>query len=126
MSNQVEFHEDSSEDEDSTTSTSWQEKLKLPAEIQKDGEYLIKFYCEIRTNSTSADCNVRVQVDDTDTDAEFSYEPEGTADWKICNGKIKKALSTGSREIDIDYARSGGFFSSAYIRRARLFVERMN
>lgn len=123
-----EYHYAESEAESSTTSATYQEKLKLTTGSLPAGDYLIKWCAEVRT--TDEDMNYRCQVDDSTivNEAEHSLGSkgaEGTYDYYVTVGGFRElTLGAGVHTVDIDYNDSSG--GTAFIRRARITVWRIN
>lgn len=121
------YAEDDSES--STSSTSWQQKLRLTLTNIPAGSYEIEWYAELYHTDTGSAASARVQRDDSTTIAQARYY--AASGWALnyqAFGGIKHTdLSAGSYTYDLDYTvgdNSGGS-TSAYIRRARLLVTRL-
>lgn len=113
--------DDASEGQDSTSLTSWQQKLRVSKDLE-DGTYLVWWYCELRhsNNTASEYAEMRVEVNDT-TEIGYSHWPYNM--FEDSGGFGRAVLSAGSYTFDLDFRAQGG--GTAYIRRARLFVLRI-
>jgi len=109
----------SSEGQSSTTSASWQQKLRLTTPDVPAGTYIVKWSFEWRQSSTSRDFQARVQYDDTDDLMNMNEEPKDGSNYNPRSGFIVADLSAGVHTIDLDYSAESGSGTS-YIRRARL------
>ena len=110
----------SSDNESSTTSTSWVQKLRLTISDISTGNYRVGWYAEIRSNSTSSDAQFRVQGNDSVDLCNVNIEPQDGTSYFPVSGFIVAALSdAASYYVDIDYS-SENAAATAYIRRARL------
>jgi len=111
-----------SESESSTTSTSFQQKLRVTTPSLTNGlSYLIKWYCEIGAWADE-DVEFRMQIDDTTTIATHSWKnnPYVTR-YMPCSGFYPSSALSGVINIDMDWNNDYGF-NPAYIRRARILV----
>lgn len=107
----------------STTSTSFQQKLRLTTPSLPSGDYLIMYGYEWSTSNTSQRFKGRVQIDDSTAVMEHSQEPVSANAVDVLSGFVEATLS-GVTNIDIDYA-SGGGGVTAYIRNARIVIWRV-
>lgn len=105
-----------SDGEDSTTATTYQQKLKLTSESLEIGNtYVVFWYCEARANLQNKTVGVRVQIDDTTI--ELEVEHEGNEYIPISGFAIYTVTGAGTHFVDIDYKAIDG---TGYIRKARL------
>ena len=104
--------------ESSTTSTSYQQKLRLSVSNISAGTYKLKWDAEGR--NSSAAINMRLQQDDSTTHGEIRIYYQGSTDYKTFAGLKELDLSAGSYTFDLDYNQTGG--GTAYIRRARILL----
>ena len=118
-----EFQQVSSEGESTTTSGSWQQKLRLTTSNLDSGTYRIGWYCEFTTDDGSEECEVQVELNDTTQLAYVLEEPNPVTAWEILAGFKYESLS-GVNTIDIDFANPSAGTSS--IRRARLEIWRVS
>lgn len=120
------------EGEDSTTSSSYQQKVRLTFIPNFTGDYEIRFYAETTQNHNNARVYTRVQIDDTDTIAEQERVKAGSntefgwdGTWFGWGGIGYHAFTSGvSYDIDLDYHSQAN--KSMRIRRGRLSAERTN
>ena len=105
-----------SDAEDSTTESTYQEKLSLTSETLKIGNtYVVFWYCEVKANLQNKIVGVRVQIDDTINELEVEHEGN---EWVPISGFALYAVTgAGTHQIDIDYKAIDG---TGYIRKARL------
>lgn len=111
-----------SESESSTTSSSFQQKLRVTTPSLTNGlRYLIQWYCEIG-KVADEDVEYQVQLNDTTTIATFAWKnhPYSTR-YTGCTGIYFSTTLSGVVNIDIDWSNEYGF-NPAYIRRARVIV----
>jgi hypothetical protein len=119
------FSQTSSDGESTTTSTTYQQKLRLTYNAPSNATYRIGWYAELNEPETGIFsnrlCLGRVQVDDTTTLAEVQVG--ATRDiWEVFSGFALVALTSGNHDIDIDYASNES--GTVGIRRARIEVWR--
>ena len=122
-----EFHEASSDGESSTTSTSYQQKLRLTtSNLPSDAKYRIGWYYEWQYSDRRNDFRARVQINDSDTIMEQQQEPkdEGSDQWHTCSG-FAYTTESGILNIDLDYNSSSSSDTSS-IRRVKLELWRVS
>ena len=104
-----------------TTSTTFQEKVKLIF-AATDADYLIEWTAEVRVQNSNRKINVRCQFDDTQVINDLVINPSrSSADWGVVSGFIKVALTEGSHDVDIDF-RSSTAGALVGIRSARIKI----
>lgn len=117
------YAQNSSESESSTTSSTFQQKVRLTTPSLPSGTYRIGFYYEWQKTGLT-DFKSQVQVNDSITIMEGFEESvdSGNDQWFPRSGF---GLYTGSGvlDIDLDYAANG---DTSKIRRARLEIWRVN
>lgn len=116
------IHEAMAETQDSTSSTDWQQKLRLTLTDIPDGKYIVQWYCELRhsNNVATERAEMRVEVNDM-TEIGYSLWPYNL--FEDSGGFAVNDLSAGSYTIDLDFRQQAG--GTAYIRRARLLFWRI-
>jgi|GEM_PF-3482140 len=87
----------------STTSTTYQQKLRLDLGGLPEGTYRVGFQTEWQYSSTARSISIRLEADDTTTVVELSIEPKDPADWNTVTGFYFVTLSEGDHFIDIDW-----------------------
>lgn len=117
-----EFQQTSDDTESSTTSSTFQQKLRLTTPSLPSGTYRIGFYCEYWQSNVSDFCEVKIELNDTTVLATFIFEPEDNDDRWPGGGFVYQSLS-GVNTIDMDWRQQGG--GTAFIRRARLEIWRV-
>ena len=110
-----------SESTSSTTSGSYQRKLRLTTSSIAAGDYLIRWYFEYSVGSNNKEIGYRVQVDDSDTISEINVEPR-SSNYEPASGFKKITLSAGVHTVDIDYVDLTN--KTTYIRKARLEIRK--
>lgn len=119
-----EFQEASSDTESSTTSSTFQQKLRMTTSSLPSGTYRIAWYYEWRLTITTNDFKAQVQINDTITLMEHQQEPQDSGDDQYNNHSgFYYSTGSGVLNIDIDYSSGAG---TAYIRRARLEIWRVS
>lgn len=115
-----------SEAESSTTSSSFQQKLRVTFTATSGVRYLIMWYFELG-KAADEDCEGRVQLNDTTTICTpyFKNLPYATRYNDGCGGFYLSSSLSGTVNVDADYRAAYGA-GSAYIRAARLSVYRVN
>jgi hypothetical protein len=115
-----------SDGESSTSSTTFQQKLKLTATIS-GGTYQVDYSFTWRRTSTQGDAGFRVQLDDT-TDL-FNMELEASDSSSNQRNPVagfkEVALSAGSHDFDIDFREVNGGSTTA-IQQARIKIARVS
>ena len=114
-----EFQQVSSEGESSTTSDTYQQKLRLTTGSLPSGVYRIGWYAEIDGQTDPMD--MQVELNDT-TQIGFNDYDSSLSDYINCSGFYYDTLS-GVNTIDIDWREGGG---EGLIRRARLEIWRVS
>ena len=122
-----EFQQASSDAQSTTTSTTFQQKLRMTTGSLPSGTYRIAWYYEYHLTSTSYDQRGRVQINDTITIQEIREESQdsGSDQWYPCGG-FYYHTGSGVLNIDIDFCRSSSEGGTAYIRNARLEIWRVS
>jgi hypothetical protein len=108
--------------ESSTTSSSFQQKLRLTTTDLPEGDYIIHFYCETWQSNAADAVEWQVELNDTTVIATAEQEPDDINDRFSYGGHDILTLS-GVNTFDIDWREQRG--STAYIRRARLVLWRV-
>jgi len=120
------YHYDEDESESSTTSLNYQQKLRLTTPSLPAGNYRISWYYEWKFSNGNFEFKHRVQVDDNTTLKETKTTPRSRGDWHECSGfKSEISLTEGVHNIDMDYC-TNKVNKTAYIRRARLEIWRID
>lgn len=117
-----EIHSEKAEGQDSTTETTWQQKLRLTLTGVPTGTYVIEWYCELRhsNNVATQRAEMRVEVNDI---SEFGYSMWPYNIYEDSGGFTVQNISAGDYTVDLDFRVQGG--GTAYIRRARLLFWRI-
>lgn len=108
--------------ESSTTSETWQQKLRVTTAALPLGDYLIEWYCEIKHSNATQSEFIEVRVDINDT-AEQGFSAWAFPAWDDFSGMAFAEGVSGVQNIDLDYRRQGG--GTAYLRRARILLRRI-
>lgn len=118
------FQEASDDTESSTTSTSYQQKLRLTTGSIATGKYRIGWYYEWQYDSIVNGILARIQINDSITIMEQRQDPQdpGSDQWHPASG-FKYTTLSGAENIDLDYAASG---NTVFIRRARIETWRVS
>jgi hypothetical protein len=113
--------ETSSEDTSTTTSTTYQQKLRLSISDIPEGKYRIGWFYEWSMSSSNFRFFGRVQLDDSTDLSEIQIRPSESSweHWHSTSGFKYESLSSGNHTIDIDF-KSTHFRKTAGIRRVRL------
>ncbi len=114
------FSQTSSEGESSTTSNTYQQKLRLTVSGLVAGTYRLGWYAETRCNSTNSDFEFRIQQDDSTVLAETNIESQDATTYLPQSGFVYVSLSAATTyNFDLDYSSETSGVTT-YIRRARL------
>lgn len=108
----------SSEAASTTTSNSYQQKLRLTTPVLTSGSYVIWWSAIVFTASANKNFQARVQVDDITTLTEIQYRNAIANHDYTLSGFQQVALSASVHTIDIDWSSQVG--SSTSIALARL------
>lgn len=121
----TEFDQAADEDLDSTTSTTYQQKLRLSVTGLPAGTYRIGWTFGWAGSAANRTFKYRVQVDDTtDVFEQFSEPKDPGSDQNLPSGGFRYiALTSGDHDIDLDYGVVNN--GTAYIRNARLEIWRV-
>jgi len=113
----------------STTSDTYQQKLRLTTSTVPTGTYRIGWAFEYSSTTDKVDCGFRVQIDDTTTINEFFPAPKkkyNDGNWDNISGFGHNSLTNASHTIDIDYiANVDAEAGTTYIRKARIEIWRV-
>jgi hypothetical protein len=119
-----------SEGQNSSTLTSYQQKLRLAATGLATGIYRVDWYMEARNVDPADAVEVRLEEQDSTTHAEcrfYSGNPGGVNwldDFINFSGFKHVSISTSTRDFDLDYQSVGG--GSCQVRRARISLTRVS
>ena len=119
----TEFQEASAEAETSTTSETFQQKLRMTTPSLPAGDYRIGFYAEMRSVNSGDRYKFQVQIDDTTTISTLVIEPRHENDRFPLTGFRHETLASGVHNIDIDFAADEPSIT-AFILSARLEIYR--
>lgn len=109
-----------SEGEDTTTDTSYQEKLSLATGPLPQGDYLVAWYAEVSVDTLIGGTGIFGQVTYNGTERGFTSTDSDF--YKSFSGQAIVQVTAGdSPTIAINYRRVGGL-NTVKIRRARLLV----
>lgn len=116
----------SDEDEESTTSTSWQTKVTMTLAGITEGKYRIGAYWEWQNKSPSNESVIQLVLDDT-TELAYQYDEVSDASsfvWHPVTAFKYEDLSSGNHTIKINW-KSSKKKKAAKIRRARIEIWRV-
>lgn len=122
------FQETSDNTTSSTSSTSFQQKLRLTTGTLPIGTYRIGWYYEWNFSNASQDFRGRVQGDDIIDLMEHRQEPKdpNSDQSNVVSGfAYVTTTSEDTHFIDLDYCSSTGIYT-AYIRNAKLEIWRVS
>jgi len=119
-----EFQEASSDSESSTTSESYQQKLRLTTSSLPSGTYRIGWYGEIKTGDQDKRGVIRVELNNTTTLGEDHTEPDNDNNYWSRSG-FKHISLSGVNNIDLDFKCDESYMTT-YIRRSRLEIWRVS
>lgn len=114
--------------ESSTTSTSYQRKVRLSATIPETGFYMLMWSAEVSNERYTRTFGIRMQVNDTTTIQELVWAPivfDSYGTPAPASGFMRLYLTAGTANIDLDY-RSMDWGETVTIRRARLGLMRVS
>lgn len=117
------FAQVSDDNQSSTTGTTWVQKLRLALTSVPSGTYRISWYYEYNVGASNTEFLGRVQLDDATNLAELSTRVSPTTGFAATGGFCYKDITSGSANIDIDFACAAA--KIVRIRRARLEVWRV-
>lgn len=118
---------DYDEDESSTTSIAYVDpdtrKLRLTATDLAIGDVLIFFWnFEIKASAQNLLCEARVQIDDNALKILAQPLHEGDEYSQFGGFAIDTITVAGSHFVDLDWRRASGGGGTAYVRRARFVI----
>lgn len=109
------YGEVSSDGQSSTTSSAFEQKLRLTTPSIPAGKYRIEWYFEIASNAGNVEVEAKVEADDT-----YVFANPKAIDLLVpCGGFRYVDVEDGVHTIDLDWRVSSGN-GTAYIRYARL------
>jgi hypothetical protein len=126
------YENGTSESQSSTTSTTFQQKVRLTTTSLSAGNYMLMWYAEGRNVDVADAIEMRIQEDDTSTHGQVRFYSGDAGfggtnwldDYQPFSGHIVLANFSGSHDFDIDYRSISG--GTAEIRRARITIWRIN
>ena len=118
----TEFQEASSDDESSTTNTTFVQKLRMSTAALPSGKYRIGWQLEFKNNHRSGG-EYRVQINDTTTLAQADGTDSSTPGFTTESGFYYASSISGVQNIDIDFRALGG---TTYVQAARLEIWRVS
>ena len=121
-----EFHYIESIPQSSTTSTGWQEKLRLTTSSLPSGRYWCVFSAELRNSSDEAAAMARFQINDTSTVGEngISFGDDSPNQYGVFFGQEDLGTISGVNDFTIDWRQQSG--GTAFIRRAKITLWRIS
>jgi len=111
-----------SESEDTTSSTSFQNKVTLTTGTIPAGDYHIVWSYELRSSNSEETVKSQVLVDTVEIGSHIVETKDGN-EYRIVSGFRKMTLTNAVHTVDIEYARDSG--GTAKIRRARIELYRV-
>jgi len=118
-----------SEGESSTTSDSYQQKLRLTTGTVPAGTYRIGWSFEYSSTEDKVDCGFRIELDDTTAINEIVPPPKkkySDGAYDILSGFKHTSLTNASHIIDVDYkANIDAELGTTYIKNTRLEIWRV-
>lgn len=117
----------SSDSGSSTTAATYQQKLRLTTPTLAAGTYRVGWYAELKDSSISDDVFCRVQIDDATDAMEVNIEAKDNTNYFPVSGFYYVTFGAdAAHNIDMDYRSETATSVTAYIRRARLEIERVS
>ena len=107
-----------SESESSTTSTTYQQKLRISPTIES-GTYILLWSYEWQYKDGSFRFKGRIQIDDSSEIMNHEEQPTTVSSWAPASGFKRLSLDSGTYNIDLDFCSSKSG-KEAKIRRVRL------
>lgn len=117
-----EINNGAEENQSSTTSTVWQQKLRLTTEDIPNGTYIVQWYAETKHSDTVLTNYIEVRVEVNDT-TEIGINAWPYPAWEEFSGFMVATITGGVQNIDLDYRVQGS--GTATIRRARIILWRI-
>jgi hypothetical protein len=119
-----------SEEESSTTSTDWHQKVRLTFTPSSVGNYVIHFSADVSHESAGVIMQTRLQLDDTYTYRErqielYNYKYSDGAYNQYTGMYILEDLSAEEHTLDMDYC-SNKKNKAMYIKSAHILVQRIS
>ena len=108
----------------STTSASWQQKLRLTTTDLPSGDYILLYSAVIEGSLAATYVGVQLEQDDTTVLAESEVAP-GPASALVFAGHVVRSPLSGIHTFDIDWKKASGG-GQAYISGARLTLWRIS
>ena len=118
-----EMQQVSSETESATTSSTFQQKLRMVTPSLTSGSYKISWYCEVRSSSNNSRTDVHIELNDTTILGELRGEPCGRDNIVSFSG-FKYTSMSGVNTIDMDWRMPET--GTAYIKKARIALKRIS
>ena len=120
-----EFQEVSDESNDSTTSSTYQQKIRMTTSLLPTGKYRVGWFWEWNVSNSSADAEFRVQLNDTTDITNTVIESQDSVNYHPHSGFYYLDNVSGVQNIDIDYRINSGN-GTITIRKARLEIWRIS
>lgn len=102
----------------STTSTSYQQKIKLTTDYLFGGEFIVRWFYKWGANNTSDKIDVKIELDDSDILFNQIEDARNVNDVFNVSGFKKINLSRGIHTIDLDF-RTSNINNEVHIDDAR-------
>lgn len=124
------YDNNASEGQSTTTSSTYQQKVRLSVSSLPLGNYILQWYAEGRNQNVGDAIEMRIQEDDSTTHAEVRFytgDSGGTNwldDFQPFSGHRLLESFSGSHDFDIDYRSISG--GTAEFRRARITLWRIS
>lgn len=115
---------DASENEDSTTLTDYQQKLRMTTATLAAGDYLITWSIRLKSSNNGRIVFAQIELDDTTVLGE--YQTDFDLYFMGISGHKKATLSAAAHDIDIDYRADTGPTRTAYIKEVRISLWRVS
>jgi len=115
------WHVASSDGVSSTSSNTYQQKLRLTTSSLESGNYLILWHALITTDSANKNYQARVQLDDATTLTEINYRNAIADHYYNLSGFYLATGISGVHNIDIDWSSLVGSGTSISLARLALW-----
>ncbi len=119
-----EFQQNSNDGVSTTTSATYQQKVRITTPAIPAGTYRIGWNIEFMISDEKSDIQTRVQIDDTNTIAEQTGRASLLNLWEIRSGFAYEVLTNAIHTIDLDYNNQSG--KTLSVRRGKLEIWRIS
>lgn len=113
------------DEESTTTSETFQEKVKMTVTAPEPGDYMLMWSVELSSSTANKPALVKIEQDDSIILNQVQYGLVMADAYSCQTGFAKVVMGSGAHTFDMDFSRqAGGGGYTVGIRRARLYLKK--